>query len=77
MTWQELYGHAGVEHKGRNFGPAPFLVHALGLELRAVDHQRHHIQASCNFSKRFNLFDRLGGTWCADGVKGYEREKHE
>jgi len=63
LLFQELYGHAGVEHKGRNFGPAPFLIESCGISLRAADHQRHHIQASVNFSKRFSLFDRLGGTW--------------
>lgn len=72
LLFQEFYGHAGVVHKGRNFGPAPFLAQLVGCELRAVDHQRHHIQASCNFGKRFSLFDRLCGTWSADGVKGYE-----
>lgn len=65
LLFQELYGHAGVEHKGRNFGPAPFLIQLLDLELHACDHQRHHIQASVNFSKRFNLWDRVGGTWSA------------
>ena len=68
LLFQELYGHAGVAHRGRNFGPAPFLVHALGIELRAEDHQRHHIKASCNFSKRFSFFDQLLGTW-DDGRK--------
>ena len=78
LLFQELYGHAGVEHKGRNFGPAPFLAAYFDVELRAVDHQRHHIQASCNFSKRFSLFDRLFGTWCPDGVGGdAERRKGE
>ena len=48
LLFQELYGHAGVEHKGRNFGPAPWLAMWLNIELRAEDHQRHHIQASCN-----------------------------
>lgn len=67
---QEFYGHAGVTHKGRNFGPAPFVPRLLGWELHAADHQRHHIQASCNFSKRFNVFDRLFGTWSAEGVRG-------
>ena len=70
LLFQELYGHAGVQHKGRNFGPAPFIVGALGLELQADDHQRHHIEASCNFSKRFNLFDRMFGTWRAARDKG-------
>ena len=75
LLFQELYGHAGVEHRGRNFGPAPFLAQLLHLELRACDHQRHHIQASVNFSKRFNLWDRVGGTWCDLGVKGAEHDE--
>ena len=68
LLFQELYGHAGVTHRGRNFGPAPFLVQWLGIELRAEDHQRHHIKASCNFSKRFSFFDKVFGTW-DDGRK--------
>ena len=63
LLFQELYGHAGCEHRGRCFGPAPWLTEALGIELRAADHQRHHVQGSVNFSKRFSLFDRLFGTW--------------
>ena len=27
-------------------------------ELRAADHQRHHIKCDVNYSKRFALFDR-------------------
>ncbi|KOO30133.1 hypothetical protein Ctob_012091 [Chrysochromulina tobinii] len=63
LLFQELYGHAGVEHKGRCFGPAPFLMRALGIELCAADHRRHHIKASVNFSKRLALWDKLLGTW--------------
>lgn len=40
----------------------------LQIELRADDHQRHHIQASCNFSKRFSLWDKLLGTWYYEGA---------
>ena len=58
----------GVRARGRCFGPAPWLTEALGIELRAADHQRHHVQGSVNFSKRFSLFDRLFGTW-ADGPR--------
>ena len=68
LLFQELYGHAGCEHRGRCFGPAPWLTEALGIELRAADHPRHHVQGSVNFSKRFSLFDRLFGTW-ADGPR--------
>ena len=48
LLFQELYGHAGVEHRGRCFGPAPFIVTSLGIDLCADDHRRHHIQASVN-----------------------------
>ena len=75
LLFQEFYGHAGVVHKGRNFGPAPWLAYALDIELRAQDHQRHHIKAGCNFSKRFSLFDRLFGTW--DGGTGAGEEGAE
>ena len=60
---QEFYGHAGVEHRGKNFGIAPWIPGWLGIELRAEDHQLHHMQADVNFSKRFSLFDRLFSTW--------------
>ena len=73
LLFQEFYGHAGVEHRGRNFGPAPGVARALGIELRAEDHQRHHISAHVNFSKRFSLFDRLFGTWDGAGCAGQSR----
>jgi sterol desaturase/sphingolipid hydroxylase (fatty acid hydroxylase superfamily) len=63
LLFQEAYGHAGCAHRGRNFGPAPWVVQAMGVELRSEDHQLHHIRAGVNFSKRFSLFDRLGGTY--------------
>ena len=63
LLFQEFFGHAGCENKGRNFGPAPWLAKWLDIELRAEDHQRHHVRADLNFSKRFSLFDRLFGTW--------------
>ena len=31
LLFQEFYGHAGVENRGRNFGPAPWLAHALDV----------------------------------------------
>ena len=151
LLFQEFYGHAGVENRGRNFGPAPWLARALDVppacptrrpgtaclgtarlgtachrpaprtrlaaprrawprppwvwdaahtqrqrawraqtpvvayvhpdpsartltaspdstvqvELRSEDHQRHHIRADVNFSKRFSLWDRLFCTWSA------------
>jgi len=52
-----------VAHRGRNFGPCPWLPELAGCELRAADHQRHHIKCDVNYSKRFALFDRLFGTW--------------
>ena len=31
LLFQEFYGHAGVENRGRNFGPAPWLARALDV----------------------------------------------
>mmetsp|Transcript_16740 Transcript_16740/g.39837 ORF Transcript_16740/g.39837 Transcript_16740/m.39837 type:complete len:296 (+) Transcript_16740:20-907(+) len=70
LLFQEFYGHAGVENRGRNFGPAPWLARALDVELRSADHQRHHIRADVNFSKRFSLWDRLFCTWSAAEIGG-------
>ena len=63
LLFQEFYGHAGVENRGRNFGPAPWIARLLDIELRSEDHQRHHIRADVNFSKRFSIFDKLFCTW--------------
>ena len=65
---QEFYGHAGCEHKGRSFGPFPWLPTALGIDLRADDHQWHHIDGRYNFSKRFILWDIVFGTFRPRGV---------
>ena len=59
LLFQEFYGHAGVQHKGRNFGPLPWIPTALGMDLRADDHQWHHIDGRYNFSKRFSLWDKV------------------
>ena len=70
LLFQELYGHAGVRHRGKNFGPAPCVASWLGITLRSEDHQRHHINGAVNFSKRFSLCDRLLGTWSGAGAGG-------
>ena len=76
LLFQEFYGHAGVEHRGKNFGIAPWLTRVLGIELRAEDHQRHHMQADVNFSKRFSLFDRLFSTWSDSSADASTRTRH-
>lgn len=63
LLFQELYGHAGVENRGRNFGPAPWLATYFDVELRSEHHQHHHINGKVNFSKRFALWDKLFGTF--------------
>lgn len=71
LLYQEFFGHSAVPHKGRNFGPAPWVVRWFGMELTSNDHRRHHIDGTVNFSKRFSLFDKLGRTWRAE--KGREK----
>ena len=65
---QEFYGHAGVEHKGRSFGPFPWLPTALGIDLHSDDHQWHHIDGRFNFSKRLILWDWVFGTFRPRGA---------
>ena len=40
-----------------------WLPKLFGIELYTEDHNLHHSQSNCNYSKRFNLWDRLFGTF--------------
>jgi sterol desaturase/sphingolipid hydroxylase (fatty acid hydroxylase superfamily) len=62
-TWIELGGHVGKDVRSPSFPQCIWMPQILGMELNARDHEMHHIQPNCNFSKRFSLWDRLFGTF--------------
>jgi len=61
----EIAGHAGIETNATSFPQFAPLPKLLGIEMRTKDHDAHHAfpQKSCNFSKRFVLWDKMFGTF--------------
>ena len=63
-TFIEVAGHAGLDSRGPSFPQCPLLGWCTdGVILRTQDHDWHHTKPTCNFSKRFSLWDRLFGTY--------------
>jgi sterol desaturase/sphingolipid hydroxylase (fatty acid hydroxylase superfamily) len=66
QTFVEIAGHAGVETRASSFPQCRAIPDILGISLRSNDHDLHHSNVSvrsCNFSKRFILWDRVFGTY--------------
>ncbi len=59
----EVAGHSGLHWRGSCFPQLMALPAALGMEIRTEDHDMHHSRLTCNYSKRFTLWDRLFGTY--------------
>ena len=67
ITWAhiiECVGHTGMTWTP---GPHPWRLLPLlaGIELSVPEHTMHHVRPLKNFGKRFNLCDRLFGTFVA------------
>ena len=61
-TIVELAGHVGKEG-GSSFPQFIWLPKYFGFELYSNDHNYHHMNGNCNFSKRFSLWDKVFGTY--------------
>ena len=60
----EISGHSGKRVKPSSCFPlCVWLPRILGIELYTEDHDLHHSENNCNYSKRFSLWDRLFGTY--------------
>jgi sterol desaturase/sphingolipid hydroxylase (fatty acid hydroxylase superfamily) len=60
----EISGHVGIPlSPNHSFLQCVWLARALGIQLHAEDHETHHRLRICNFGKRFNLWDRIFGTF--------------
>jgi sterol desaturase/sphingolipid hydroxylase (fatty acid hydroxylase superfamily) len=59
----EIGGHIGKDLKTTSFPQCIYLPILFRIELRPADHNKHHMISSCNFSKRFSLWDRIFGTY--------------
>lgn len=60
----EITGHISCSSKRTcSFPQCIWLPRTLGIELYADDHAMHHANSSCNFAKRFTLWDRVFETY--------------
>jgi sterol desaturase/sphingolipid hydroxylase (fatty acid hydroxylase superfamily) len=61
----EVAGHIGIETSATSFPQCMMLPRMLGIELKTNDHDLHHShpQLSCNYSKRFKLWDLVFNTY--------------
>lgn len=64
LRYQEIGGHLGKQMRPTSSFPQfTWLPKWLGIELNTEDHDLHHSSLSCNFSKRFKLWDVVFGTF--------------
>lgn len=64
MTLQEFNGHIGSNtFPASGFYIFPWLPRWLGIEQYSEDHSMHHLAFTCNYSKRFTLWDKVFGTY--------------
>lgn len=60
----EISGHIGKKmHPTSCFSQCIWLPRMLGIELYTEDHDLHHSANTCNYAKRFSLYDKLFGTY--------------
>jgi hypothetical protein len=59
----ELSGHTGKKNKSSSFIQCIWFAKLLKIELKNEDHNNHHINPNCNFSKRFSIWDKIFKTY--------------
>ncbi len=63
-TYIETSGHScKTLAPSSSFIQCMWLPRLFGIELYSEDHALHHLVNSCNFGKRFSLWDRVFGTY--------------
>jgi len=58
-TFSEIAGHSGKYTNSCGFVQCIWLPKFFHIELKTEDHDLHHTLLSCNYSKRFKLWDRV------------------
>ena len=63
-TFVEIGGHSGkVLYPTCSFPQINALPKLLGIELYSEDHDIHHSLVTCNYAKRFSIWDKIFGTF--------------
>ena len=67
-SFVEIGGHGGKKcSPSSSFTQFIWLPKKLNIELYTEDHDYHHQNGKCNYSKRFSLWDKLFGTYIKKG----------
>lgn len=60
----EICGHSGKDiERTCSFVQFIWITKWFGIDLYTEDHDRHHSNVTCNYSKRFMLWDKIFGTY--------------
>lgn len=62
-TFSEMAGHSGKHTNSCGFVQFIWLPRFFKIELITEDHDLHHTMLSCNFAKRFKLWDKVFDTY--------------
>ncbi len=64
LVYTEVGGHVGLKmYPTSSFPQCTALPRLFGIELYTEDHDLHHSQFNCNYSKRYTLWDKVFGTY--------------
>ena len=67
MTYKEFIEIAGhidtTNNKAFSFPQFVWLPIFLNIEMKQIIHHNHHKYVTCNYSKRFSLWDKFFGTY--------------
>lgn len=65
----EISGHSGKRLFPTScFSQCIWLPRFFGIQLYTEDHDLHHSANNCNYSKRFNLWDKMFGTYSQENT---------
>jgi len=62
-SFSEIVGHCGKQTKSGAFVQCMWLPKMFNIGLLTEDHDLHHTLLTCNYSKRFIIWDKLFGTY--------------
>jgi sterol desaturase/sphingolipid hydroxylase (fatty acid hydroxylase superfamily) len=66
----EISGHSGKRLRPTSsFSQCIWLPRFFDIQLYTEDHDLHHSANNCNYSKRFNLWDKMFGTYSQENTK--------
>ena len=62
-SFNEISGHCGKQTKACGFLQCVWIPKIFNIGLLTEDHDLHHTLLTCNYGKRFSIWDKLFGTY--------------